>query len=80
MMHKSIHDISSRNSKLYYTICMAEGDTKDTCQFRKDKPQEVQLMQTEYYCEVYRDIPLHHTNEYPFNMKNEKERWCVVWK
>lgn len=57
---------------------MVEGHTKESFLPREDKTQEVKIILTEYYCKICRDITVHNTKYFPFNLKNAKEKWCSI--
>lgn len=79
MMQKSIHDPSLRNLDLWCTNCMTKGHTKDTCWLKDDRQPDVQIIHTEYYCEICQLITSHHAKDHPYNMKNVKSKWCTIY-
>lgn len=73
MLHITIRDMSLCKSSLWYSNCREEGNTKDTC-----KHQTFQVIQMEHFCEICREISPHLSKDYPYNLRNQKKRWCSI--
>ena len=67
MIHKTIRELSLQKTNISCSNCREEGHTKDTC-----RHQSVCVIQTQHFCEIYRDFTQHLTADYPYNLRKQK--------
>ena len=68
MLHKTIRDLSLQKTNIWCPNCQEEGNRKDTC-----RHQIVQVIQTQHFCEIFREITQHLTMDFPYNLRKKKQ-------